>query len=219
VKKIPQRLCVSCKERKNKSELVRVVLLSDGTIEVDPTGRMAGRGAYVCKNVACMEAAIKAHRIEKSLKGSCKEGISDELKALLQRAESPGAESASGKNLNQTGSPASARTHKVVNEDRILSFLGLAVRAGQVVSGADAVSAASGKQKVFLFIVADDAAEGTTRLLYRLSEDKGIVLRRFSSKHKLGNQLGKRDRAVLAVTDKGFAEQLLRLMDEYDSIK
>ena len=215
MKKIPQRLCVSCRERKNKSDLIRVVLLPDGQVEVDPSGKMTGRGAYVCKNSDCLEAACKAHRIERSLKGTPQEEISGKLKAVLESAEGKGSERISKQKIYPGKSVDSLRLHKTATEERILSFLGLAHRAGQVASGADAVSAASGKSKVCLFIAADDSAEGTFRLLSRLSGDKNIPLYRFSSKGKLGKQLGKRDRAVVAVTDKNFAEQLVRLLDEY----
>ncbi len=216
MKKIPQRLCVSCRERRNKSDLIRVVLLADGRVEVDPTGKMPGRGAYVCKSNDCLEAACKAHRIEKSLKGISREGMSDQLKAVMNHAGDRNAPSGKRKS-DPFGSSGASHTGKAVSEEKILSFMGLATRAGQVVSGADAVSAASGKNKVFLFIAADDSAEGTLRLLKRISEDKGIPIRRFSSKNKLGLRLGKRDRAVVAITDKNFADQLIRLLDEYVS--
>ena len=216
MKKIPQRLCVSCRARKNKSELIRVVLMTDGRVEVDLTGKMPGRGAYVCKNNDCLEAASKAHRIEKSLKSTSQEGVSDQLKAVLDNANAANADSDKRKS-NPVRLSEVNQARKAVTEDKILSFLGLAARAGQAISGADAVSAASGKNKVFLFIASDDAAEGTLRLIKRISEDKEIPLRRFSSKNKLGLRLGQRDRAVVAITDKNFADQLIRLLNEYVS--
>ena len=45
-KKIPMRMCVSCRERFAKKDLIRIVASTDGTVQVDPTGRMPGRGAY-----------------------------------------------------------------------------------------------------------------------------------------------------------------------------
>lgn len=215
MKKIPQRLCVSCKERKNKSELIRVVLLPDGQVEVDPSGKMPGRGAYVCRNNACLETAGKAHRIERSLKGSPREEISAELKAALEFAEKNATNNKSNRKAVSGQTADAAHTQKTVTEERVLSFLGIALKAGQLVSGADAVSAASVKNKVHLFIAAEDSAEGTLRLLNRLSEDRKIPLYRFSSKGKLGKQLGQRDRAIVAVTDKNFAEQLVFLLNEY----
>ncbi|WP_438318626.1 RNase P modulator RnpM [Candidatus Caldatribacterium sp. SIUC1] len=55
MKKVPIRMCLSCRERKEKKFLVRVVRTLQGTLEVDPTGKRAGRGAYVCPVPECVE--------------------------------------------------------------------------------------------------------------------------------------------------------------------
>ncbi len=52
-KKIPMRMCISCHEMKPKKEMLRVVKNTDGEIFADPTGKAAGRGAYVCGNEEC----------------------------------------------------------------------------------------------------------------------------------------------------------------------
>lgn len=67
VKKIPQRKCVGCQEMKNKKDLIRVVRTPEGDIIVDPTGKKAGRGAYVCLSLDCLNQAIKGKRLEKAL--------------------------------------------------------------------------------------------------------------------------------------------------------
>ncbi|MDU2065769.1 MAG: YlxR family protein [Sporomusaceae bacterium] len=67
-KKIPQRLCVGCQELKNKKELTRIVRSPEGEVSIDPTGKKAGRGAYVCKSKVCLEQAFKGKRLERSLK-------------------------------------------------------------------------------------------------------------------------------------------------------
>lgn len=96
-KKIPLRKCTGCGEMKEKRELIRVVkapdvksddgiVISDGSISLDLTGKKPGRGAYVCKNPECFEKARKARRFERSL--SCKipeevyEQMQNELKAF-----------------------------------------------------------------------------------------------------------------------------------------
>lgn len=84
VKKIPQRMCVTCRVRRNKAEFIRVVLLSDGQVIMDTSGKKPGRGAYVCRNKACLTQAIKAHRLEKGLKT---EIHSDLIDLLLQEAD------------------------------------------------------------------------------------------------------------------------------------
>ena len=69
-KKIPMRLCLGCNEMKPKKELIRVVRSAEGDISLDLTGKKSGRGAYICKDVECLQKARKARRIEKSF--SCK---------------------------------------------------------------------------------------------------------------------------------------------------
>ncbi len=54
-KKVPMRMCIACREMKPKMEMTRVVKTADGEIFADPTGKAAGRGAYVCKNADCMQ--------------------------------------------------------------------------------------------------------------------------------------------------------------------
>lgn len=67
-KKIPQRMCVGCQEMKNKKELIRVVRAPDGTVSLDPSGKKAGRGAYVCSTEQCFTKAYKEKRLERALK-------------------------------------------------------------------------------------------------------------------------------------------------------
>ena len=59
VKKIPMRMCVGCKELKPKKELLRIVVLPTGVIEVDRTGKKSGRGVYVCDSMDCFNKALK----------------------------------------------------------------------------------------------------------------------------------------------------------------
>lgn len=73
VKKAPQRTCIGCGEIKDKKMLVRVV--RGENIELDVTGKKNGRGAYICKNMECLERAIKTKGLDRSFK----EGISKEV--------------------------------------------------------------------------------------------------------------------------------------------
>ena len=86
IKKIPQRMCLGCQEMKSKRELIRVVRTPEETVEIDPTGKRSGRGAYVCPNNECLEKAIKGKRLEKALK----QAISKEIKeSLYERMSRP----------------------------------------------------------------------------------------------------------------------------------
>jgi uncharacterized protein len=78
-KKVPLRKCVGCQEMKPKRSLIRVVLTPTGEIELDPTGRKAGRGAYVCRSVQCFQVAKKKKALDRSLKVTIADQIYDEL--------------------------------------------------------------------------------------------------------------------------------------------
>jgi len=64
VKHIPMRTCVSCRTSKPKRELLRVVRTPDGHVQLDATGKKAGRGAYLCAKLSCWENALKRKRLE-----------------------------------------------------------------------------------------------------------------------------------------------------------
>ena len=66
-KKFPERKCIGCGERKKKTDLIRIVRSPEGELSLDFTGRKPGRGAYLCRSVACFRAARKARRIEQNL--------------------------------------------------------------------------------------------------------------------------------------------------------
>ena len=83
VKKIPLRKCTGCGEMKPKKELVRVIKTTDDRIVIDATGRMNGRGAYICHSSECLKRAIKTKAIERSLGSSVSDSIYDELKKEL----------------------------------------------------------------------------------------------------------------------------------------
>ena len=67
-KHVPLRTCVQCRQVRSKRELIRIVRTPQGTIEMDERGKAAGRGAYLCRNQACWEGAIRQGRLEHALK-------------------------------------------------------------------------------------------------------------------------------------------------------
>ena len=83
-KKIPLRMCIGCREMKPKRELIRVVRLPEGQVSLDSTGRMPGRGAYICKNADCLAAAVKAKRLQKALSCPIPEEVFERMKDEIQ---------------------------------------------------------------------------------------------------------------------------------------
>ena len=66
-KKKPQRMCVGCREMKDKKELIRVVRTTEGEAALDFTGKKPGRGAYLCNDGACLKKAQKSRGLERAL--------------------------------------------------------------------------------------------------------------------------------------------------------
>lgn len=65
-RKVPMRMCLGCQQMKPKKELLRLVRTPEGQVEIDPTGKRNGRGAYLCPQADCLQQAAKAHRLEKA---------------------------------------------------------------------------------------------------------------------------------------------------------
>ncbi|TMB82073.1 MAG: YlxR family protein [Chloroflexi bacterium] len=64
---IPMRTCAVCRQVRPKRSMTRIVRRSDGTVAVDPTGKAAGRGTYICDDPACREPAQLAAGIQRAL--------------------------------------------------------------------------------------------------------------------------------------------------------
>jgi len=79
VKHIPQRTCAACRKTRPKRELVRLVRISDGSVEVDATGKKAGRGAYLCPTQECWEIGLNFGRLEYALRTSLTQDNRDKL--------------------------------------------------------------------------------------------------------------------------------------------
>ena len=82
-KRVPQRKCVGCGEMIGKKGAVRVVRDKDGNFSVDPTGKKAGRGAYICRDEKCLELARKGKKLERSFKCQIPAEIYDDLEKEL----------------------------------------------------------------------------------------------------------------------------------------
>jgi len=83
-KKIPQRQCMGCRERKAKKEMIRVVRGTDGTVSLDFGGKMNGRGAYICPNLECLKKAQKAKSLERALEVPIPEDVYTRLQKEME---------------------------------------------------------------------------------------------------------------------------------------
>ena len=196
-RKMPLRKCTGCGEMKEKRELIRVVkapdtkdengeIIAKGEISLDLTGRKAGRGAYVCRNLACFEKARKARRFERSL--SCK--IPDEVYEQMQ-SELAAADSKQAKGFFMN--------------DRILSLLGICKRAGKLITGADTTIDSIRKSKAKLVIFANDFSKSSKKSVQTAADECNVktmdemisLINRLENDPELYRTLQQKQRQVL----------------------
>ena len=83
-KKIPQRQCMGCRERKEKRAMIRVVRTPQGNVTLDFSGKLNGRGAYICPDPECLKKAQKARSLERSLEVPIPEEVYARLAAEME---------------------------------------------------------------------------------------------------------------------------------------
>ena len=81
----PRRTCVVCRSSAAKRTLHRIVRSPDGTVVYDPTGKAAGRGAYLCGQPACLDMAVRRRSIQRALKVTDAVAASAAVEALRNR--------------------------------------------------------------------------------------------------------------------------------------
>ena len=80
----PQRMCVACRQMKDKRELVRCRVTPEKTVELDPTGKKSGLGAYICSSPECRKKARKCDLLSKALGVSAGAGTYDAIDAFWE---------------------------------------------------------------------------------------------------------------------------------------
>ncbi len=83
MKKIVQRMCMGCNCKKDKRDLIRIVMNKEGAISIDKTGKLSGRGAYICDNIDCLEKVIKTKRLEKVFEIKIDDEIYKNLRGVI----------------------------------------------------------------------------------------------------------------------------------------
>lgn len=84
-KKIPIRQCIGCRERRPKRELVRVVRSPEGVVSLDRSGKANGRGAYLCRDAACLHLAVKSNALARALEATVPESVLERLAKELEQ--------------------------------------------------------------------------------------------------------------------------------------
>lgn len=79
----PERTCMGCNIKKPKKEFIRIVKNKNNEINIDRTGKMPGRGAYICDNIECLEKLIKSKRLEKVFETKISDEIYEKLRGVI----------------------------------------------------------------------------------------------------------------------------------------
>ena len=83
MKRQPERTCMGCNVKKPKKEFIRIVKSKDNEINIDRTGKMPGRGAYICDDIECLEKLIKSKRLERVFEIKISDEIYDKLRGVI----------------------------------------------------------------------------------------------------------------------------------------
>lgn len=184
----PQRSCIGCRKVLDQAMLVRYVLSPQGEIIVDYGRKLPGRGVYTCFERACIEGAAKRRQFDRAFKG---------------RSQTP-----------QCATLLAALNEQI--ERRILNLLGMARKAGVVVSGSRAVEAELARAgSVGLVILGRDLSPTIAAKVSSLAIGRGVALFTLFDKLTLGRVLGKGQRSVAAIADGPLADTIKNEISRY----
>lgn len=187
-KEKPQRSCLGCRETRDRDQLLRFVLSPQGEVLPDLDARLPGRGAYTCISSRCLENALRQRLFNRAFKSEVTALPADEMREAVVR----------------------------LMRERILGGLGLANRAGKIISGGSLVSdAIRGKIKPGLILVAVDVSESIGLKIVMLAKVHGIRCERVMTKDDFGAILGKAPRSAVAVRQGGFVTRLVSEIERY----
>ena len=100
-----------------------------------------------------------------------------------------------------------------MDSKKIYSWIGLAMRSGNIVSGDDTTLREVKKKRVKLVIIAEDASKNTKKLFTDKCSFRSIEHYEFGEKNELGMSIGKSPRAVLGIMDGNIAAQIKKILD------
>lgn len=175
----PVRTCIGCRKSFRKGEVLRLVAGPHG-VAIDYREKLPGRGAYVCPNPACIEAALKRDGVGRALRTKAPVPSTAEFIAAVDAA--------------------------VVG--RIASLIAMAAKAGRIAAGYSAVSDALRKGTAAALLFAEDLSDGTREKLLAGGIPEGVVQATLLTRDGMGRLFGRELVGVVAVLDRGFADTL-----------
>ena len=184
----PQRSCLGCRQTRDRDGLIRYVLSPQGELVADIEAKLPGRGAYTCVSETCLRTALKQRQFSRAFKREVAAVMPDDMVGQVA----------------------------AIMQKRILGYVGLANKAGQVISGGSLVSEAiRGGNKPGLILVAADVSEAIGEKIEQLAAVHHIACFRIMNKDDFGTILGKAPRSAIAIRAGGFVAQLTNEIKRY----
>ncbi len=187
-RKRSERSCIVCGKKESAEELLRVIVTKEKKLAIDPRRHLGGRGAYVCESRKCVVDAIEKKKFERTLRT---EVVYPDSTDFLQNIQSMTRRSLA-----------------------TLFSSGLGARVFAI--GTDAVNREIKKKKVFLLMVATDAARAE-RFLEK-ANGENIEVRLLFDKQQLGEFLNCRATGIVAVLDGGFASAFADAISRFEAL-
>ena len=100
-------------------------------------------------------------------------------------------------------------------QNKVMSLLGIAMKAGKVASGEFSVEKSIKEKKAYLVLVAMDASDNTKKMFRNMCTFYEVPYYEFGKKEELGHALGKEMRASLAIQDEGFSKAVVKLLESF----
>lgn len=186
----PQRSCLGCRQSRDKESLIRFVLSPQGEVVPDIESKLPGRGAYTCVSEHCLRAALKQRQFSRAFKCDVVSVTPDEMVAQVVS----------------------------IMHGRILGYIGLANRAGKVISGGSMVSdAIRSAHKPGLVLLAKDVSASIGDKIVLLAEVHRVACLHIMSKDDFGAILGKAPRSAVAIRTGGFVVQLTHEIERFSN--
>lgn len=85
IKKQPQRTCLGCGQQRDKKAMIRIVRSPEGQYMMDESGRKNGRGAYVCRDISCLQTAIRKKALSRSFREQIPEAVYEQLTEEMEK--------------------------------------------------------------------------------------------------------------------------------------
>ncbi len=185
----PQRTCLGCRSTLQKDELIRYTVSPQGDVLADYRQKLPGRGAYTCIDPNCLADAVKRGQFERAFRGRCRRPEFDVLRSSL---------------LSQFAG-------------RTLNLLGMARKAGQIVSGSNQVLVALNRAgELTVILLARDISAGVAEKVETKAAHRQVFCRRIAEKSILGQSVGREERSVIGLRPGPLADALKKEIIRYE---